>query len=120
MLRTQNGNLPLGIYDAYVNIVGGLYIDEPAVDLPTALAIASSYLEKPISQTLAAFGELGLSGEVRAVNGASHRIAELKRLGFKKCILPRSCIKDLKDCQDIELIPVSTIHEAIKASFEDN
>jgi DNA repair protein RadA/Sms len=96
-----------------------MYIDEPAVDLPTALAIASSYLEKPIPQTLAAFGELGLSGEVRAVNGAIHRIAELKRLGFEKCILPKTCMKDLKNVDDIELIPVSTLKEAIKASFEE-
>ena len=109
----------LGVYDAYINIVGGMYIDEPAADLPVALAIASSYLEKPIPQSLAAFGELGLSGEVRAVNGAVHRIAELKRLGFTKVILPKTCMKDLKGCNDIELIPVSTLREAIKASFGD-
>ncbi len=109
----------LGVYDAYINIVGGMCIDEPAVDLPTALAIASSYLEKPIPESLAAFGELGLSGEVRAVNGAIHRIAELKRLGFKKCILPKTCMKDLKNVEDIELIPVSTLKEAIKASFDE-
>ncbi len=109
----------LGVYDAYINVVGGMYIDEPAIDLPAALAIASSYLEKPIPQSLAAFGELGLSGEVRAVNGAIHRIAELKRLGFKKCILPKTCMKDLKKVDDIELIPVSTLREAIKASFDE-
>ena len=108
----------LGIYDAYINIVGGMSIDEPALDLAVALAISSSYLEKPINPTLAAFGELGLSGEVRAVNGASYRIAELKRLGFEKCIIPKSCLKDLKNCEGIEVIPVSSLKEAIKLSFE--
>ena len=107
----------LGVYDAYINVVGGMSIDEPAVDLPTALAIASSYLEKPIPPTLAAFGELGLSGEVRAVNGAVHRVAELKRLGFEKCILPKTCLKDLKNFDGIEIIPVSNLKEAIKLSF---
>ncbi|MBQ2864889.1 MAG: DNA repair protein RadA [Clostridia bacterium] len=109
----------LGVYDAYINVVGGMYIDEPAVDLPVALAVASSYLEKAIPQSLAAFGELGLSGEVRSVNGAVHRISELKRLGFSKCIVPKTCMKDLKNCTDIELIPVSSLREAIKASFGD-
>jgi len=107
----------LGVYDAYINVVGGMNIDEPAVDLPAALAIASSYLEKPIPPTLAAFGELGLSGEVRAVNGAVHRVAELKRLGFEKCILPKTCLKDFKNFDGIEIIPVSNLKEAIKLSF---
>ena len=107
----------LGVYDAYINVVGGMTIEEPAVDLPVALAIASSYLDKSISPTLASFGELGLSGEVRGVNGAAHRLSELKRLGFDKCIIPRICLKDLKNCDGIELIPVSNLKEAIKLSF---
>jgi len=108
----------LGTYDAYINIVGGVSIDEPALDLPVALAVASSYLEKGISPKVAAFGELGLSGEVRACQGAANRVAELQRLGFEKCILPKTCMRDLKNISGIELIPVSGIKEAIKASFE--
>ncbi|MBQ7624616.1 MAG: DNA repair protein RadA [Clostridia bacterium] len=110
----------LGIYDAYINVVGGMSIDEPAADLPVALSVASSYLEKPIPPTLAAFGELGLSGEVRAVQGAGQRIAEAKRLGFQKIILPKSCARALeaKEKEGIDLVFVSSLKEAIKASLE--
>jgi DNA repair protein RadA/Sms len=108
----------LGIYDAYINIIGGITIDEPAADLAVALAVASSYLEKPINPSLAAFGELGLSGEVRSVNGAINRINELKRLGFEKCIVPSANLKDLAKCDGIEIIGVSSLKQAIKLSFE--
>ena len=107
----------LGVYDAYINVIGGMDVNEPAADLPAALAIASSYLEKEIAPDLAAFGEVGLSGEIRAVFGAGQRIAEAKRLGFKKCILPKSCssVLDSKDKEGIELVFVSTLKEAINA-----
>ena len=108
----------MGAFDAYLNVVGGLTLDEPAVDLPAALAMASSYLDKPIPPDLAAFGEVGLSGELRAVSGANQRVAELRRLGFSKCILPRTCLKSVRDAGELKLLPVSDLKEAIKTCFE--
>ena len=109
----------MGAFDAYINVVGGISLDEPAVDLGVLLAVASSYLEKPVRHDLAAFGEVGLAGEVRAVNSVSQRISELFRLGFKYCILPRASADTLKEVPEgITLIPVSDIKEAIKACFD--
>ena len=108
----------LGAFDAYINVVGGLSLDEPAVDLGVMLAIASSYLDRPIRHDLAVFGEVGLAGEMRAVSNAAQRIQELARLGFKYCILPRASADSLKAPEGIKLIPVSDIKEAIKACFE--
>ena len=107
----------LGAFDAYLNVVGGLNLGEPAADLPTLIAIASSYLDKPVFASLAAFGEVGLSGEVRAVNGSAQRLSEIKRLGFQKCILPAACRDSSLSCDGIELIFVSDIKEAIKKAF---
>lgn len=105
----------LGSYDAYVNVVGGMDLDEPAVDLAVVLAIASSYLERPVPLRTAAFGEVGLAGEVRAVSGAEQRIAELERLGFEACILPADCINGLKGTNTMKLLPVHNVQEAIRA-----
>lgn len=108
----------LSSYDAYINVVGGLSLDEPAADLAVVIAIASSYLEKPVPQNVAVFGEVGLSGEIRSVSGASQRIAELARLGFQKCILPKACMNDLSSTGAIQCIGAATIQEALKAAFE--
>lgn len=109
----------LGAYDAYVNVVGGMNLDEPAVDLAVVLAIASSYLERPIPLQLAAFGEVGLAGEVRAVSGAEQRIAELERLGFDACLLPADCMGQMAEKRTaMRLIPVRNIQEAIKACLQ--
>ena len=106
----------LGAYDAYVNVVGGMDLDEPAVDLAVVLAIASSYLERPIPLQLAAFGEVGLAGEIRAVAGAEQRIAELERLGFESCLLPADCMNQMTEKRTaMRLIPVRNIQEAIRA-----
>jgi len=107
----------LGSFDAYLNVVGGLNLTEPAADLPALIAIASSYLDKPVSESLAAFGEVGLSGEVRAVTGSAQRLSEIKRLGFQKCILPAACREASLSCDGVELIFVSDIKEAIKRAF---
>ena len=108
----------LGAYDAYVNVVGGMNLDEPAVDLAVVLAIASSYLERPIPLQLAAFGEVGLAGEVRAVSGAEQRIAELERLGFDACLLPADCMNQMESKRTaMRLIPVRNIQEAIRAAL---
>ena len=117
ILEKRAGML-LGAYDTYINVVGGMELDEPAVDLAVLLAIASSYLERSIPQDLAAFGEVGLSGEVRAVTGAAQRIAELKRLGFRICILPEDNMTGLRQIEGIRLIPVKDVQSAIRQCFE--
>ncbi|MDD7310901.1 MAG: DNA repair protein RadA [Clostridia bacterium] len=117
ILEKRAGML-LGAYDTYINVVGGMDLDEPAVDLPILLSIASSYLERSIPQDLAAFGEVGLSGEVRAVTGAAQRIAELQRLGFHTCILPEDNLSGLRGVQGIRLIPVKDVQNAIRQCFE--
>jgi len=117
ILEKRAGML-LGAYDTYINVVGGMDLDEPAVDLAVLLAIASSYLERSIPQDLAAFGEVGLSGEVRAVTGAAQRIAELQRLGFKTCILPEDNVHSLREIEGIKLIPVKDVQSAIRQCFE--
>ncbi len=117
ILEKRAGML-LGAYDTYINVVGGMELDEPAVDLAVLLSIASSYLERTIPQDLAAFGEVGLSGEIRAVTGAAQRIAELKRLGFKTCILPEDNLVGLRGMEGIRLIPVKDVQTAIRNCFE--
>ena len=114
----KRAGMLLGAYDTYINVVGGMDLDEPAVDLAVLLAIASSYLERSIPQDLAAFGEVGLSGEVRAVTGAAQRIAELKRLGFRICILPEDNMTGLRQIEGIRLIPVKDVQSAIRQCFE--
>lgn len=117
ILEKRAGML-LGAYDTYVNVVGGIELDEPATDLPILLAIASSYLERSIPPTLAAFGEVGLSGEIRAVTGAGQRVMELERLGFTACILPEANCRSLRERTSMRLIPVKNIREAIRDCFD--
>ena len=104
---------PLSNYDAYVNIAGGIRMNEPAVDLGIILAIASSYKNRPVPEDMIVFGEVGLSGEVRAVSMPEQRVAEAKKLGFKTCILPSVCKGMMKNIKGINLIGVKTISEAI-------
>ena len=85
----KRGGMKLSAFDAYINIIGGLQLDEPGADLPVVLAVASSYRDQPIADDLVAIGEVGLTGEIRAVSNMSQRLAEVSRLGFKKCILPK-------------------------------
>ena len=117
-IMEKRAGMLLGSYDTYINVIGGLELEEPAIDLPVILAIASSYLERPISPKLAAFGEVGLAGEVRAVTGASQRITELRRLGFDRCIIPEANLKGLGEQTGISLIPVKDIQSAIHACFD--
>lgn len=103
--------------DAYVNVIGGLRLDEPATDLALALALVSSLKDIVVSEDLIAFGEVGLTGEIRSVNHASLRVTEAARLGFRRCIMPYHNLKALnlpKDC-DIEVIAVRTIRDAVDA-----
>lgn len=103
--------------DAYINVVGGLRLDEPAVDLAVAMALVSSLKDTPISDDAIAFGEIGLAGEIRSVNHAQQRVNEAVRLGFKKIILPKHNFKDIKSI-DAQLIPVSNIRQAFEAISE--
>ena len=109
----KRAGLHLGVCDAYVNIAGGIKMNEPAVDLGVCLAIASSYRDWVIDDRLLAFGEVGLSGEVRAVSMAEQRVQEAKKLGFEKVILPRVCQKSADKVKGIEKVYVGTVKEAI-------
>lgn len=104
-----------GNLDAYVNVVGGLRLDEPAADLPVALALVSNLLDKCMDDEIAAFGEIGLAGEIRSVTNVQQRVSEIYRLGFKSCILPRSNLKQVDTSQmpDINLFGVSNLSQAI-------
>lgn len=106
-------NLKMSECDAYVNIAGGIRMNEPAIDLGIVLAIVSSFKNRPIDEKTICFGEVGLSGEVRAVSMPSQRVAEAKKLGFTTCILPRVCMDGLQKIDGIRLVPVSNVREAI-------
>jgi len=111
----KRGGLPVSGYDAYINVIGGLSLDEPAADLATALACASSYLDRTLGTDLAAIGELGLSGEVRSVSNINLRLAETARLGFKRCVVPSYFKDEMHGCDGLQLIPVKNLAEAIRA-----
>ena len=109
--------LHLGQCDAYVNIAGGMRVVEPAVDLAIAMAIAGSFLNLPVEDGLLAFGEVGLSGEVRSVTMAEYRVREAAKLGFTTCILPKSCLSRVKVPEGIRCIGVSSVSEVIEVLF---
>ena len=112
----KRAGLPLSSYDAYVNIAGGIRMNEPASDLGIVVAIASSYKNKPVPEDTIVFGEVGLSGEVRSVTMPEQRVAEAKKLGFKVCILPEVSRKSLKSQggqEEIRIIGVRSINQAI-------
>ena len=105
----------LSTCDAYVNIAGGMKVQEPGIDLAIVLAALSSFKSREISPRLVAFGEVGLSGEVRSVSMAAQRVAEARKLGFDTCILPAVCMKGLKSDEAMKLIGVRTIQDAVNA-----
>lgn len=105
--------LNLSSSDAYVNIAGGIRMNEPAIDLGILLAIVSSYKDIVIDDKVLVFGEVGLSGEVRAVSMAEQRVQEAKKLGFTTIILPAVCMKSVQNITDVCLIPVETIRDAV-------
>lgn len=106
--------IPLGGQDVYLNIVGGIRINEPAIDLGAVMAVASSYKNKPIPSNMVIMGEVGLTGEVRRINLIEKRIKEAEKLGFKTCIIPESNKKDLKLNYKLDIIAVKDIKEAIR------
>ena len=108
----------LGLYfsnlDTYLNIVGGIRLDEPAADLAVAMALVSGLRDIPIDEYTVAFGEIGLSGELRSVPRAQSRVTEAARMGFKRCVLPKTCLKQINSCpESIELIGVRRLSEAV-------
>ena len=113
VLEKRTG-LPLGNQDVYLNIVGGIKINEPALDLGIILAVSSSFKNIPIPNDVIAIGEVGLTGEVRSVNQIEKRIKEAEKLGFKKCIIPESNKKLLKDTYKLDIINVQNISEAMR------
>ena len=114
VLEKRSG-LPVGSCDSYINVIGGLSLEEPAADLATSLAVASSYLDRPLGADLAAIGEVGLSGEIRSVSALNQRLSEIHRLGFRRCVIPAHVRDELGSYDGLELIPVKSISEAIAA-----
>lgn len=113
----KRGGLKVFSCDAYLNIVGGLSLDEPAADLAAVIALASSYLDRPVPNDLVAIGEVGLTGELRTVNQLALRVSEVHRLGFKHCIIPAYRAGELRIPEELELIPAHNIGEAIRAAL---
>lgn len=110
----KNVGVRLADQDAYINIAGGMKVSEPATDLGLVLAIISSFHNRPIAEDMICFGEVGLSGEVRSVNMVEQRIAEAHKLGFKQCILPKVCMKNIQKPDGMLLKGVENVREALE------
>jgi len=115
----QRGGLRVGGCDAYINVIGGLNIDDPGADLATVLAVASAYRDKPVRGEVAAFGEVGLTGELRQVAQINQRLAEIARMGFKACIMPQSGSGKLQAPEGLRLVFARTVADAIREGIEE-
>ena len=113
----KRAGMKLNVFDAYINVIGGLRLDEPGADLPVVLAVASSYRDQPINSHLAAIGEVGLTGEVRSVSNMSQRLNEIVRLGFKECIIPKGGTQKLEVPEELKVYAVRNIREAIEIAL---
>ena len=113
----KRGGLKVSTCDAYLNIVGGLSLDEPAADLAAVIALASSYLDRPVPSDLVAIGEVGLTGELRSVNQLDQRVSEIQRLGFRRCVVPAHRAGTIKVPTGLTVIPARNIGEAIRAAL---
>lgn len=113
----KRGGMAVAGCDAYLNVIGGLELDEPAADLAMILAIASSFRDLPLGQDLAAVGEVGLSGEVRSVSNLNQRLSEIARLGFKRCVIPAHVKDDIRIPETLNVISVKDIREAINLTL---
>ncbi len=113
----KRGGMPVGNCDSYINVIGGLTLEEPAADLATVLALASSYLDRPVGSDLAAIGEVGLSGELRSVSSLNQRLSEIARMGFGRCIIPAHIKGETKAIDGLQLIPAKNIGEAIAVTL---
>ena len=108
--------LNLSNQDVFVNVVGGLQVNEPAADLAVTMALASSYRNKPVAADLAIMGEVGLSGELRSIGQLDRRLREAAKLGFKRCLVPPLRGRDPADV-GIEVIPARTVPEALEVAL---
>ena len=113
----KRAGMKLTLFDAYVNVIGGLRLDEPGADLPVVLAVASSYRDQPIADDLVAIGEVGLTGEIRSVSHMNQRLGEVSRLGFKKCIIPKTTSEKLEIPEGLTVYRVKNLREAIEISI---
>ncbi len=104
-------------HDIFLNVAGRMRIDEPAVDLGIVSAIASSFLDKPVDPKMVIFGEVGLAGEVRGISRVELRIKEAQKLGFNRCLLPKSNQKRVRKDLSVELIGVSSVKETLNLLF---
>ena len=113
----KRAGLKLSVFDAYINVIGGLRLDEPAADLPVVLAVASSYRDAVVADDLVAIGEVGLTGEIRSVSHMNQRLSEVARLGFKKCIVPKGGAEKLDIPAGLTVYRVRNIREAIEVAM---
>ena len=113
----KRANMRLSAFDAYINIIGGLQLNEPGADLPVVLALASSYRDTPVSGDLVAIGEVGLTGEIRGVSNIGQRLTEVARLGFNKCIIPKSGTEKLEIPEGLTVYRVRNLREAIETAM---
>ena len=113
----KRGGMNVNSCDAYMNVVGGLTLDEPAADLAACLAIASSFRDMPLPDKLAAVGEVGLTGEIRSVQALDQRLSEIARLGFTQCVIPSRIRGELKPPKGLDLIYVKTLREAVEKTL---
>ena len=113
----KRANMKLNVFDAYINVIGGLRLDEPGADLPVVLAVASSYRDQVIADDLVAIGEVGLTGEIRSVSNMNQRLAEVARLGFKTCIIPKNSSEKLEIPESLSVYRVRNLREAIETAM---
>ena len=113
----KRAGLKLSLFDVYMNVIGGLRLDEPGADLPVILAVASSYRDVPITDRLVAIGEVGLTGEIRSVSQMNQRLQEVSRLGFKKVIIPKYGVEKLEIPADLHVYRVRNLMEAIEIAM---
>ncbi len=113
----KRAGMKLSSFDAYINVIGGLHLDEPGADLSVILSVASSYRDLPIADDLVAIGEVGLTGEIRSVSHMNQRLGEVARLGFKKCIIPKGGAEKLEIPRDLTVYRVKNIREAIEIAL---
>ncbi len=113
----KRGGMKLNVFDAYINVIGGLRLEEPGADLPVVLAVASSYRDQVIADDLVAIGEVGLTGEIRSVSNMNQRLGEVARLGFQKCIIPKGGAERLEIPQGLTVYRVKNIREAIEIAL---
>lgn len=113
----KRAGMKMSLFDAYINVIGGLRLDEPGADLPVVLALASSYRDQCVPDDLVAIGEVGMTGEIRSVSHMNQRLAEIARLGFKKCLIPRSSSEKLEVPDGLVVYRVRNIREAIETAL---